>query len=99
MLISKLGLFDNTTIISNEDLQTIENFQVRDLMPLYPNELVESREHLSNSKNNDKSLNMALFEDEECSVYLTNEECSSTKNNNHLSTVLETIKQLNTLKY
>jgi hypothetical protein len=60
MIVSKLGLFDSDSIISNEELDIMEAFKVRPCMPVSSKEIIHGQNLLANSKNNNKFLNLML---------------------------------------
>jgi len=69
-MVAKLGLFDSDSIISNEELEVMENFKVRPCLPISGKELTLGQQLMANSTNNNKFLNLMLIEEDEQAVYL-----------------------------
>lgn len=92
ILISKLGLFESNTIISNEEVDLIESFQINHQMPLYLKELIHGQALVQNSNNNNKFQNLILLSEDEQAVYLCNDLDNSGK-------LMDPIIKMNALKY
>lgn len=96
-MISKLGLFDSDSIISNEELEVMENFKVRVCMPISFKELIHGQSLMANSSNNNKYQNLMIISEDDSAVYLCTEDAIS--NEHTYNKLKEPILKMNELKY
>ena len=94
ILVSKLGLFDSDTIISNEELEVMENFRIKQHMQVNSKDLVIGQQIAQSSSNNNKFMNLMVIKEDEQPVYL----CSEDDEENY-SKYKEHILKLNEMKY
>ena len=87
MLVTRLGVFDYNPIISNEELEGIDQIGSIEWMPIYPKELVQGSQTTVQQleENNNKFSNLLLMPEDEQQVYLTPSSASQSPENSQRS--------------
>ncbi|CDW87634.1 tbc domain containing protein [Stylonychia lemnae] len=96
IMVSKLGLFDSDSIISNEELEIMESFKIRQHLNILPKEITNGAQLFQNSTNNNKYLNLMVLSENEQAVYLCTQD--SMTNEQAQKKLQDPIQRINELK-